>query len=53
MFYVNSDDPSIFVEKRFGIGYTLNFAHPVSWLILGLGILAPLAVAVWVTHSAS
>jgi uncharacterized membrane protein len=52
MFYVNPDDPSIFVEKRFGIGYTFNFAHPVSWLILGLGILAPLAVAAWIAHAA-
>ena len=32
--YWNSDDASIFVEKRAGIGYTLNMAHPVSWLII-------------------
>ena len=50
--YVNPDDPALFVQKRFGIGYTLNFAHPLSWLILGLSILAPLAVAVWVLHAA-
>ncbi|MBV8199549.1 MAG: DUF1648 domain-containing protein [Acidobacteria bacterium] len=53
IFYVNPDDPAIFVEKRFGIGYTLNFAHPVSWLVLCLAILAPLAVALWVSHAAS
>ena len=53
IFYVNPDDPAIFVEKRFGIGYTLNFGHPLSWLILGLSILAPLAVAVWISHAAS
>jgi uncharacterized membrane protein len=53
IFYVNPDDPAIFVEKRYGIGYTLNFGHPLSWLILGLSILAPLAVAVWVAHAAS
>jgi uncharacterized membrane protein len=53
VFYVNPDDPSIFVEKRIGIGYTLNFAHPLSWLIVGLSILAPLAVAVWIVHAAS
>jgi uncharacterized membrane protein len=53
IFYVNPDDPAIFVEKRFGIGYTLNFGHPMSWLILGLSILAPLAVAIWVVHAAS
>jgi len=52
VFYVNPDDPAIFVQKRFGIGYTLNFAHPLSWLLLGVSILAPLAVAAWVTHAA-
>jgi len=29
-FYCNKNDPSIFVEKRFGIGYTLNFGNPMS-----------------------
>lgn len=28
MFYVNRDDPSIFVEKRFGMGYTINLGNP-------------------------
>jgi len=27
IFYVNKNDPSIFVEKRFGIGYTINFGN--------------------------
>lgn len=34
VFYVNKNDPSIFVEKRFGIGWTINFGHPVGYLIL-------------------
>lgn len=34
MFYVNPDDPAILVEKRFGIGYTLNFAHRTAWVPL-------------------
>ncbi len=33
-FYVNKADPSIFVEKRFGIGWTNNWGHPFSWLLL-------------------
>jgi uncharacterized membrane protein len=33
------------VEKRFGIGWTLNFAHRVSWVFVGL-ILAALMLAV-------
>lgn len=36
MFYVNPDDPAILVEKRFGIGYTLNFGHPAAWLLTAL-----------------
>lgn len=39
MFYFNPSDPSIFVPKRLGIDYTLNFAHPVSWLSLALLLL--------------
>ncbi|WP_342510797.1 DUF5808 domain-containing protein [Sporosarcina sp. FSL K6-1522] len=34
VFYVNKNDPSIFVEKRFGVGWTVNFGHPVGYLIL-------------------
>jgi uncharacterized membrane protein len=36
LIYANRDDPALFVEKRFGIGYTLNFGHRASWLVLGL-----------------
>ena len=33
MFYVNPDDPRLWVEKRFGIGWTLNYARPAAiWL---------------------
>lgn len=31
IFYYNPDDPSIFVEKRFGIGSTINLARWQSW----------------------
>jgi len=34
MFYFNKNDPAIFLEKRFGIGWTNNWAHPLSWIIL-------------------
>ena len=36
MFYVNRDDPSLFVEKRFGIGFTLNFGRPLGWIVLAV-----------------
>ena len=33
--YYNPDDPALMVEKRFGIGYTFNFANPWSWALMG------------------
>jgi uncharacterized membrane protein len=36
MFYVNRDDPALLVEKRFGIGYTLNFGRPAAWVLMAL-----------------
>ncbi|SHN82378.1 Uncharacterized membrane protein [Paenibacillus sp. ov031] len=43
MIYFNRKDPSLMVEKRFGVGWGLNFGHPVSWLIC-LGIIVLLVV---------
>lgn len=34
LFYFNKNDPSIFVEKRFGIGWTINFANPRGYLLV-------------------
>ncbi len=33
--YYNPSDPALFVQKRFGIGYTVNFGNRLSWVILG------------------
>ena len=47
--YVNRGDPSLFVRKRLGIGYTLNFGNPWSWVVLAgiiLLIAAPVRFAV-------
>jgi uncharacterized membrane protein len=33
-FYINRDDPSIFVEKRFGLGYTINLGNPKALLFI-------------------
>ena len=43
MFYINPRDPALFVEKRFGIGYTINLGNRWSW-ILGIFLLVPLGV---------
>lgn len=37
--YYNPDDPSLFVEKRYGIGWTLNIGHPTGKVITVLTIL--------------
>jgi uncharacterized membrane protein len=51
-FYVNAGDPALFVKKRYGVGYTLNFGNRWSWLLLGLilvAIILPLSVPVFIT----
>lgn len=49
-FYYNRDDPSILVGKRFGVGWTFNFAHPVTWIILSVIVAVPfIIVAVTLT----
>ncbi|RUT27672.1 DUF1648 domain-containing protein [Paenibacillus zeisoli] len=42
--YFNAKDPSLFVEKRMGIGWTLNMARPLAWLIF----LAPFVIIILV-----
>ncbi|WP_286230874.1 DUF1648 domain-containing protein [Neobacillus mesonae] len=39
VFYFNPKDPAIFLEKRFGIGWTNNWAHPLSWVFIIVVIL--------------
>ncbi|MDU1412481.1 MAG: DUF5808 domain-containing protein [Clostridium sp.] len=33
--YFNKNDPAWMVEKRRGIGWTINFANPKGWLFIG------------------
>lgn len=35
LLYINREDPSIFVEKRFGLGYTVNLGNPRALALLG------------------
>jgi uncharacterized membrane protein len=46
LFYYNPADPAVWVEKRFGIGWTFNFGHPRAWFILGAILLFTAAVPV-------
>ncbi|MGN0078747.1 MAG: DUF1648 domain-containing protein [Coriobacteriales bacterium] len=34
VFYVNPDDPSLFLPQRFGVGWTCNFGRKGTWLII-------------------
>jgi uncharacterized membrane protein len=46
LLYYNPNDSALMVEKRFGIGYTLNFGNRVLWWILGAAGLTILLVRV-------
>jgi uncharacterized membrane protein len=42
LLYCNRADPALVVEKRFGIGYSFNFGHPLAWALLALIVTIPL-----------
>jgi len=44
LIYINRSDPALFVEKRFGIGYTLNFGHPGVWIFLAALVAVVVAI---------
>lgn len=47
--YFNREDPSVMVEKRFGVGWTVNFGNPKSWLVFLLPLLFLLGIALAVS----
>ncbi len=51
-FYLNRDDPSLFVEHRFGLGYTINFGNPKALaLVIGFfGLILIVVVLAALTH---
>ncbi|HTS81337.1 MAG TPA: DUF5808 domain-containing protein [Myxococcaceae bacterium] len=44
LLYVNPEDPRLVVPKRWGVGWTFNFARPAAWVLLGVLLLGPLLV---------
>ena len=44
--YNNPDDPALFVPKRFGLGWTLNFGHPQAKMVLIATLLLPVVVGI-------
>jgi uncharacterized membrane protein len=51
MFYVNRDDPSFLVEKRFGLGYTINFGNPKA-VVLVVAFVGAILALVLIAHAA-
>ncbi len=49
--YNNPDDPDLMVPKRFGIGRTPNFGHPIGKLILVVPLLLALGLVIFNTVS--
>ncbi|MEV8510940.1 DUF5808 domain-containing protein [Dactylosporangium sp. NPDC051484] len=43
--YANPDDPNLFVPKRLGPGWTINFGHRRAWQAV-FGILAVIALSI-------
>ncbi|WP_042142104.1 DUF1648 domain-containing protein [Paucisalibacillus sp. EB02] len=44
--YFNPYDPAIFLEKRFGVGWTVNFARPIAWITFIVIILLIIAIPI-------
>lgn len=45
LIYFNRNDPSIFVEKRFGLGWTMNFANPLGYFIIIIPVVLILIIS--------
>ncbi len=45
-FYNNPDDPAVFVPKRYGMGWTVNFGRPLGKVFLIGTLLLPLLLAI-------
>lgn len=53
MFYHNPEDARLWVEKRIGIGWTLNYAQPAAWWLTAAFLVVPVAVVVAVIFGLS
>ena len=42
--YFNPADPALFVERRSGLGWTLNFGNALSWVFMALALLGPFLI---------
>src|SRR5207245_1808454 len=44
LFYVDREDPALFVPKKYGAGYTFNYGRPLAWVITFAILIVPLAI---------
>lgn len=51
LIYFNPNDPALIVEKRMGIGYTMNMARPAAWILLGVILLIPALLLLLTAHA--
>ncbi len=45
-YYARASDPRLWVPKRSGMGWTINFAHPLGWPMLLLTLAIPIAALI-------
>ncbi|HET6329671.1 MAG TPA: DUF5808 domain-containing protein [Holophagaceae bacterium] len=53
LIYWNGGDERVWVPKRLGLGWTLNFGRPVAWVVMALLLILPLALAAGVIIATS
>jgi uncharacterized membrane protein len=46
VFYYNPDESRLFVAKKSGLPFTLNFAKPMAWAITALALAIVTVVAI-------
>jgi uncharacterized membrane protein len=46
LYYADSDDRRLWVPKLNGMGWTINFGHPLGWPMLALVVILPILVIV-------
>lgn len=46
IFYVNLNDPSVFVEKRFGVGWSINYGNWISYCVILLPVILIVTIAI-------
>ena len=50
LFYYNPHDPSLFVERKVGLGQDMNWAHRKSYMLVAFMILFPVLVIVAILY---